>query len=165
MGYYVSLWNIDFSMFGSGSRSGLATTRAASITDMRLLNRMNHVGAGENSEYIRMAAGIDKYKAKLFVILLPEQKPIWLNMTFPTFAVFTRKLVRAIPLRQFSFTLQDVQDFPQQPYVKPSLDTPSERTLELTSIDELIHDACGLSTKYLLQQIVRVLCVIDTSVL
>ena len=58
--YYVSLWNIDFSMFGSGSRSGLATTRAASITDMRLLNRMNHVGAVEDSEYIRMAAGIDK---------------------------------------------------------------------------------------------------------
>ena len=51
VGYYVSPWNIDFSMFGPGNHSGRATTRAASITDMRLLNQMNHVGALKFRKY------------------------------------------------------------------------------------------------------------------
>ena len=106
-----------------------------------------------------MTTRIDEYQLHLSVILFPYQEPVWIDVTLPAALVFPLQFMRAVLIGEFSLLLQDVKHRREILNVQATTDTEFQRATELAGIDYFLHR----SAQYLLDEVFRVLGVIDIS--
>ncbi len=106
-----------------------------------------------------MSTRIDEYQLQLSIILFPYHEPVWIDVTLPAAPVFPLQFMGTILLREFPLLLQDVKHRREVLNVQATTDTEFQRAAELAGIDYLIHR----SAQYLLDEVFRVLGVIDIS--
>ena len=108
-------------------------------------------------EQVGMRAGIDEYQAKLSVVLLPHEQPVWVDVTFPAAFVFALQLMLAIFGREYAFLLQNIEHGHKLLNVESATGATFQRPLKLSGVDYFVHRLA----KNLLNEVFCILGVID----
>lgn len=79
---------------------------------------------------IRVCAGVDEYKNKFFVVLLPYQQPVGLQMTLHASLITAMQRMWLILWRKCSCLCEYGYGLDENIFIKSTFNTPLERTSE-----------------------------------
>lgn len=124
----------------------------------RQTSRSARRGSGMcNSKDIGMGSCVKQKECQLCVILLPEQQPVWFDVTFPNACIFARQNMRPVPSGECSSLGQQAYHSLKVSDVQPTTLAELIGLLETTGVVNRVFHAsnCAIKSSTLLASYTR----------
>ena len=86
-----------------------------------------------------MGAGLQEQDSQKVIVLLPNHKPVGLDMAFPNFSLLVHEFVGAVLLRQFASICKQINGILNQFDVQASFHAAFQVLIETVGIVNLVH--------------------------